>query len=66
MKDRISYVIGRERNVVRVDFDQQPEPPTPMFPGAAALRKNVPDASLLNAISLSARKGGKLKEATLG
>ena len=32
------YVIGRERNVVRVDFSRRPEPPGPTFPGAGALR----------------------------
>jgi hypothetical protein len=34
------YVIGREQNVVRVNFSRDPEPPTPTppFPGAAALR----------------------------
>jgi hypothetical protein len=32
------YVIGREQNVVRVNFARDPEPPTPPFPGAGALR----------------------------
>ena len=32
------FIIARERNVVRVDFRQEPEPPAPKFPGAAALR----------------------------
>jgi hypothetical protein len=32
------YVIGRERNIVRVDFSRKPEPPGPTFPGAGALR----------------------------
>jgi hypothetical protein len=32
------YVIGREQNVVRVNFAREPEPPTPPFPGAGALR----------------------------
>jgi len=32
------YVIGREQNVVRVNFAPDPEPPTPPFPGAGALR----------------------------
>ncbi len=31
------YVIGRENNVVLVDF-RRPEPPAPDFPGAGALR----------------------------
>lgn len=32
------YVIGRDQNVVRVNFARDPEPPTPPFPGAGALR----------------------------
>ena len=32
------YVIGREQNVVRVNFAPDPEPPTPPFPGSGALR----------------------------
>jgi hypothetical protein len=32
------YIIGRENNVVRVDFDRRPDPPNPQFPGAGALR----------------------------
>ena len=35
------YVIARERNVVRVDFRSEPDPPAPKFPGAAALRNSV-------------------------
>ena len=34
------FVVARERNVVRVDFRREPDPPTPKFPGAAALRKS--------------------------
>jgi hypothetical protein len=33
------YVIGREQNVLRVNFDREPEPPTPPCPGAGALRR---------------------------
>jgi hypothetical protein len=32
------YVIGRESNVVRVDFKREPDPPAPCFPGANGLR----------------------------
>jgi hypothetical protein len=32
------YVIGRDGNVIRVDFRRNPDPPAPRFPGAAALR----------------------------
>jgi hypothetical protein len=32
------HVIARDRNVVRVDFSGEPDPPTPCFPGANGLR----------------------------
>ena len=35
------YVIARDRNVVRVDFRREPDPPAPKFPGAGALRSNL-------------------------
>jgi hypothetical protein len=34
------FVIGRENNVVRVDFSRDPDPPAPKFPGASGLRRN--------------------------
>jgi hypothetical protein len=33
------YVVARENNVLRVDFDRSPDPPK--FPGAGALRSAV-------------------------
>jgi hypothetical protein len=33
------FVIGRENNVVRVDFSRDPDPPAPRFPGANGLRE---------------------------
>jgi hypothetical protein len=35
------FVIGRESNVLRVDFSRGPDPPTPKFPGAAGLRETI-------------------------
>jgi hypothetical protein len=32
------YILARERNVVRVDFRHDPDPPAPKFPGANAQR----------------------------
>jgi hypothetical protein len=32
------FVLGRDDNVVRVDFSRDPDPPAPRFPGAGALR----------------------------
>jgi hypothetical protein len=43
------YVVARERNVVRVDFRHQPDPPAPKFPGACALRKGNPQS--VNAVT---------------
>ena len=33
------FVIGRENNMVRVDFSRDPDPPAPRFPGASGLRE---------------------------
>jgi hypothetical protein len=32
------YVIARESNIVRVDFNREPDPPAPRFPGANGRR----------------------------
>jgi hypothetical protein len=32
------YIIGRESNVVQVDFGRESDPPAPNFPGANGLR----------------------------
>jgi hypothetical protein len=32
------HIIGRENNVVRVDFARHSDPPAPKFPGANGLR----------------------------
>jgi len=32
-------VIGRNGNIVVVDFSREPNPPAPRFPGASGLRK---------------------------
>jgi hypothetical protein len=34
-------IIGRNDNVVVVDFTRRREPPTPRFPGASGLRENA-------------------------
>ena len=39
------YVIARERNVLRVDFNRDPDPPAPWFPGAGALRQFAEEES---------------------
>ena len=33
------FVIGREDNVLRVDFSRDPDPPVPRFPGGCGLRE---------------------------
>jgi hypothetical protein len=35
------HVLGRESNVIRVDFSRRPDPPPPNFPGAGALRGGI-------------------------
>jgi hypothetical protein len=32
------YIVGRNDNVVHVDFGHEPDPPAPRFPGAGSLR----------------------------
>ena len=52
------YVIGRERNVVRVDFSRKPEPPGPTFPRCRR------DAVLCRAVSV--RQCGRGRSADRG
>lgn len=33
-------VIARDSNVVRIDFNREPDPPAPRFPGAVGLREH--------------------------
>jgi hypothetical protein len=35
---KYGHIIGRENNVVRVDFGRESDPPAPKFPGANGLR----------------------------
>jgi hypothetical protein len=49
-------VIGRDRNVVVVDFAGRPEPPAPQFPGANALR--VPAAAPESELRAAAAMAG--------
>lgn len=35
------FVIGREDNVLRMDFSRDTDPPVPRFPGACGLREIV-------------------------
>jgi hypothetical protein len=48
------FVIGREPNVVRVDFRRDPDPPAPRFPGASGLREiggESPSATNISAVA---------------
>ena len=57
------YIIARERNVVRVDFGREPDPPDPKFPGAAALRKRTnvgPAKETFTTAFLKAEVAGKM------
>jgi hypothetical protein len=38
-----TYIIGRNDNVLVVDFTRRPEPPAPRFPGANGSRGKVPE-----------------------
>ena len=47
------YVIERQSNVLRVDFNREPDPPGPSFSGAGALRDAELDIQL-DAVALAA------------
>ncbi len=49
-------VIARDHNVLRVDFQRDPDPPAPRFPGAGALRHFLP-AEPVEAFSLRINQG---------
>jgi hypothetical protein len=63
MKSCNRYVIGREYNVVHIDFGREPDPPAPKFPGAAALRKTAGHMPL-KAFAMAARNVAQLRETT--
>ena len=46
-------VVGREHNVVRVDFRRDPDPPAPKFPGSGALRAEHTLREIILATSIS-------------
>jgi hypothetical protein len=52
------FVIGRENNVVRVDFSRDPDPPAPRFPGASGLREvgdeSASETKYISGLALSA------------
>jgi hypothetical protein len=48
------FVIGRENNVVRVDFSREPDPPAPKFPGATGLREVCDESIGVVAVALNA------------
>ena len=56
------YVIARERNVVRVDFSREPDPPTPCFPGANGLRVGERTRAETMDPALSAHHGWWIKK----
>jgi hypothetical protein len=51
-------VIGRDSNVVLVDFSHKPEPPAPRFPGAVGLRATHHEDTDLDLRSLAVRGVG--------
>ena len=62
MKHCNRCVLGREHNIVHVDFGRGPEPPAPKFPGAAARRSAGPDPPPFNAFALTVPKMMELRE----
>jgi hypothetical protein len=62
MKPCNRYVLGREHNVVHVDFGREPDPPAPKFPGAAALRSSAPYPPPFKACGITIPKMAQLME----
>jgi len=58
MKHGNRYVLGR----VHVDFGQEPEPPAPKLPGAAALRRAGPYPPPFKAFAITVPKMTELRE----
>lgn len=52
------YIVGRDGNIVHVDFGHEPDPPAPRFPGAGSLRfaTELNDASDALALELATTK----------
>ena len=52
------FVVGRDGNIVHVDFGHEPDPPAPRFPGASSLRfaTEMNDASDELALELAKMK----------
>jgi hypothetical protein len=38
-------IVSRENNVLRVDFNRDPDPPAPKFSGAAGLRETIDEST---------------------
>ncbi len=53
------YVIARESNVVRADFNREPDPPAPYFPGANGLRLGNAERDVEAFPSAEARRNQK-------
>jgi len=52
------YIVGRDGNIVHVDFGHEPDPPAPRFPGASSLRfaTELNDANDTLALKLATTK----------
>jgi hypothetical protein len=52
---KYGHIIGRENNVVRVDFARESDPPAPKFPGASGSRpvkRKIANRSAMASIEL--------------
>lgn len=55
------YVIARDRNVLRVDFSREPDPPAPCFPGANGLRLSHAERDEAEAPAAIALRGAETR-----
>jgi hypothetical protein len=55
------YVIARESNIVRVDFNRKPDPPAPRFPGGRGLRAEDDESETTSASFPTKVPNGKIQ-----
>jgi hypothetical protein len=62
------YIVGRDGNIVHVDFGHEPDPPAPRFPGAGSLRfaTELNDASDALALELATTKHYSKRDSIIG
>jgi hypothetical protein len=61
---KYGHIVGRENNVVRVDFGREADPPAPKFPGANGLRPVKKDVASISVLPRWLTQGNSSKTLT--